>query len=46
MAASTASRPVTHQEASAADVVFATLPSLGMDLMTTGGAEFVLCSSW
>ena len=45
MATSTASGPVAHQETDAAAVVFATLPSLGMERMTKGGVEFVLCAS-
>jgi hypothetical protein len=32
-------------EVSAADVVFDTLPALGMDRMTDGRVEFVLCVS-
>ena len=35
----------TKQEIRAAEIVFATLPSLGMDRMTAGGVEFVLCAS-
>jgi intracellular sulfur oxidation DsrE/DsrF family protein len=30
---------------SAGQVVFDTLPSLGMDRMTAGGVEFVICAS-
>lgn len=29
----------------AADVIFEALPSLGMDRMTAGGVEFVICAS-
>jgi hypothetical protein len=35
----------TKQEVRAAEIVFATLPSLGMDRMTAGGVEFVMCAS-
>jgi len=35
----------TRLEVRAAEIVFATLPSLGMDRMTAGGVEFVICAS-
>lgn len=38
-------RMETKDDLRAEDVVFATLPSLGMDRMTAEGVEFVLCTS-
>jgi hypothetical protein len=34
-----------QNELQPADIVFATLPLLGMDRMTAEGVEFVLCAS-
>ncbi|MDJ0382357.1 hypothetical protein [Streptomyces sp. G-G2] len=38
-------RTETEDNLRAEDIVFTTLPSLGMDRMTAEGVEFVLCTS-